>query len=180
MTLVDQLIGQAEAELGKPYAYGDEGPNKFDCSGLMQFVFGKIGIKLPRTADQQYRFAKPITAPSPGDLVFFVDGQGTAQHVALYIGNGKMLSAPHAGAVVHISNVSNESGRVIHYGRVAGLGAGTAPIIGTVVDVTGTAASTVAGWLGGAQEIVIQGVFGILGLGLLGYGVYRLTTSGKG
>lgn len=176
MTTAAQIIAQGEAEIGKPYVYGDEGPNTFDCSGLMQFVFGKFGIKLPRTADEQYKWAKAIASPAAGDLVFFVDGSGTAQHVALYIGNGKMLSAPHAGAVVHISGVSNESGRVIHYGRVPGINGALAPVVAGATTVANVVSSTTSGLLGGAEQIVLEAIVGGLGLALIGFGIYKLST----
>lgn len=180
MTLVDNVIGEASDELGKPYVYGDEGPNGFDCSGLMQYVFAKVGIQLPRTADAQYHWTKPVTSPAPGDLIFYVDGTGRATHVTLYIGGGKMIEAPHTGANVEISTVGNLSGHSRHYGRVPGLGAATAPIIGTVAAAASTVSSGVGGLLGGAQSIVYEALFGLLGLGLIGFGVYKLTASSKG
>lgn len=177
MTLVDDVIGEASDELGHPYVYGDEGPTGFDCSGLMQFVFAKVGIKLPRTADAQYHYTKPVTSPSPGDLIFYVDGTGKATHVTLYIGGGKMIEAPHTGANVEISGVGDMSGHTRHYGRVPGLGAATAPIIGTVASAASTVSSGVSSLLGGTTSIVYEAVFGVLGIALIGFGIYKLTTS---
>lgn len=166
MTKVDQLIGVAGTEIGKPYVYGDEGPNTFDCSGLIQYVFSQVGISLPRTAAQQQDSTSRVTNPLPGDLVFY---GSPAYHVGLYIGGGKMISAPHSGATVHITDVGNPT----NYGRVTGLGTAAAPVIGTVADVTTGAASTVAGWLGPARYIVIEAVFVALGVGLIGFGLWR-------
>lgn len=164
MSRVDQAIAIASSEIGKPYEFGDEGPNAFDCSGLMRFVFAQVGIQLPRTAAQQQSWASRVSTPLPGDLVFFGD---PAYHVGLYIGGGKMITAPHSGATVHITGVGNPTG----YGRVPGLGTALAPAAGIVTAAAGTATS----WLGGAKYIVIEGVFVALGVGLVGYGLYRTT-----
>lgn len=179
MTAVDTLIGDAYDELGKPYVYGDEGPNDFDCSGLMQYVFAKVGIQLPRTADAQYRYTKPVTTPLPGDLVFQVDGTGKATHVQLYIGGGKVIQAPHTGANVEVSPLGSESGHTTHYGRVPGLGAATAPIIGTVANAASTVSSGLGSIVGGATSIVYEAMFGALGLALIGFGIYKLSTAKK-
>lgn len=128
MSKADSIITYGLQELGKPYHYGDEGPNAFDCSGLMQYIFAKAGIKLPRTAAQQQKFATTVSNPVPGDLVFFGN---PAHHVGLYLGGGKMLAAPHTGAVVRVQSV----GDVTNYGRVAGAGTGTAAqLVSTVTS----------------------------------------------
>jgi cell wall-associated NlpC family hydrolase len=108
---VASIIASGMKQLGKPYIFGNEGPNSFDCSGLMQFIFGKNGVKLPRTAAQQQKFAKRVSKPVPGDLVFY---GYPAHHVALYLGNGKMLAAPHAGANVRVQPVYGSP----TYGRI--------------------------------------------------------------
>jgi len=86
MTIVDDIIALATAEIGSPYVYGDEGPDTFDCSGLVQYVYGLKGYKLPRTAAQQQKYVKPVTNPLPGDLVYWGD---PAYHTAIYIGGGE-------------------------------------------------------------------------------------------
>jgi len=131
----DQIIAYGMQEIGKPYSFGDEGPNAFDCSGLMQWIFGKAGIDLPRTAAQQQKIATAVSKPVPGDLVFF---GAPAHHVGLYLGNGKMLAAPHTGAKVRVQSV----GDVTNYGRVAGAGTGTittgvSNVVNPVAGVTG-------------------------------------------
>lgn len=138
MSAADQVIAYGLQEIGKPYHYGDEGPNAFDCSGLMQWIFGKAGIKLPRTAAQQQQAATPISNPQPGDLVFY---GAPATHVALYLGNGRMLAAPHTGANVRVQDVYGSP----TYGRVAG--AGTGAVATTVGLITNPISSTVGGLL---------------------------------
>ena len=172
MSKVDQLLAWASQELGRPYVYGAEGPNTFDCSGLMQYIFGKIGISLPRTSQAQQQATTPVSNPLPGDLVFY--GR-PAYHVGLYIGGGKMISAPHTGAVVHVTPV----GTPTNYGRVAGLGAGLAPITGTLTGVGTQTVSLTSDILGGARNIVLEGVVVLLGLGLIGYGAYRVATPAR-
>jgi cell wall-associated NlpC family hydrolase len=108
---IGSIIAAGMKQLGKPYVFGDEGPNTFDCSGLMQFIFKKNGIKLPRTAAQQQKVAKRVSKPQPGDLVFY---GYPAHHVALYLGNGKMLAAPHSGANVRVQPVYGKP----TYGRI--------------------------------------------------------------
>jgi hypothetical protein len=170
MSKVDQLIGYAESELGKPYVYGNEGPNSFDCSGLMQYVFGMVGIKLPRTAAQQQRFATKVSNPVPGDLVFYGN---PAHHVALYIGNGKQIAAPHTGATVAIQNVN--TGGNPTYGRVSGLGALVGAVFAPVADVTGqvvSAAGSVLDWAGPVRRIIIEAGGILTGLALVGAGLW--------
>lgn len=167
MTRVDQLLSYGQLELGEPYVFGDEGPDSFDCSGLMQYLFAKVGLTLPRTAAQQQRWAPRVDQPRVGDLVFWGE---PAYHVALYVGGGKVLQAPKPGGVVEISNLwGTPSG----YGRVAGLGAATAPLVGAVSGTAGAIGTTVAGWLGGARNVVLEIAVVGLGVALVGFGVYR-------
>lgn len=109
--VVGSIIASGMKEVGKPYVFGNEGPNSFDCSGLMQFIFKKNGVKLPRTAAQQQRASTRVKTPRPGDLVFYGN---PAHHVALYLGNGKMLAAPHSGANVRVQPVYGNP----TYGRI--------------------------------------------------------------
>lgn len=171
-TKADQIIAAATRELGKPYSYGDEGPNAFDCSGLMQFVFGELGIKLPRTAAEQQRAARPVSADQaqPGDLVFY---GAPAHHVALYLGGGRMISAPHTGAVVHITDVYGSP----TYGRVSG-------VISTVASVVDVGLVQPVTWGVDAIKQTVGDV-GLLivvclgGAALIGLGAWQ-TVAGKG
>lgn len=102
------VIEEGEKYLGVPYVWGGTTPNGFDCSGLMQYVYAKYGIALPRVAEDQQRagIQIPITQMKPGDLIFF---GYPAHHVAMYIGNGQYLHAPHTGDVVKISPLNPSS-----------------------------------------------------------------------
>lgn len=168
MGKVDDLIAYATAEIGSPYVFGDEGPDTFDCSGLMQWIYGKVGIKLPRTAREQQAATAPVTGtPQPGDLVFW--GK-PAHHVGLYVGGGKMIAAPHAGARVRIQDVY---GTPAGYHRVSGLGAGFAPIVAPVAGGAAALGSIVQDWLGGIRYTMLEvAAVGVAG-GLIGYGLWR-------
>ncbi|WP_433265947.1 C40 family peptidase [Micromonospora vinacea] len=107
-------VRYALAQLGDPYKWSEEGPNQFDCSGLMWAAYRSPGadyFDLPRVSRDQYRATRGRTVPQsallPGDLLFFASGSSwtTIHHVAMYIGNGKMVQAPTTGDVVKISVV---------------------------------------------------------------------------
>lgn len=170
MSKVDDLIATVTGELGHPYVFGAEnsGPNgSFDCSGLVQWAFAKLGIKLPRTAHEQQAATSRVSSPAPGDLVFY----GTpAHHVGIYIGGGKMIDAPHSGALVRIEGI----GHPTNYGRVSGLGAGVASVLSPVVAVAAPVGLSVASWLGGIRTIALQVGGGGLAVALIGFGLYRL------
>jgi cell wall-associated NlpC family hydrolase len=103
-------IWAAASQVGVPYVWGGETPLPapdagFDCSGLVQWAFGQVGIALPRTAQEQHDAVTPVPAAQvqPGDLVFWNDGTTSVQHVAIYVGAGIVLEAPSTGAVVSYS-----------------------------------------------------------------------------
>jgi cell wall-associated NlpC family hydrolase len=91
---------------GIPYRWGGASPRAgFDCSGLVQYVYGKVGIHLPHYAAGQYGHGRRISRGSlrPGDLVFF-SGLG---HVGIYAGSGKFIHAPRSGTTVRWSRLSS-------------------------------------------------------------------------
>ena len=89
-----QVVNIARGLLGIPYVYGGSSPSGFDCSGFTQYVFGKAGISLPRTASAQQAAATPVGSPEPGDLVFF---GSPVWHVGIYTGDGMMIDSPRSG-----------------------------------------------------------------------------------
>lgn len=107
-----RVLAAAETELGKPYRWGATGPDSFDCSGLVQEVFAAAGVSLPRTSRQQwYSGPHPRTADlQPGDLLFWANGSdpATIHHVAIYLGAGYMIAAPHTGTVVQVQPVYDQ------------------------------------------------------------------------
>lgn len=88
------IVNIARGLLGIPYRYGGTTTAGFDCSGFTQYVFGKAGISIPRTASAQKAAATPVSNPQPGDLVFF---GSPVYHVGIYTGSGTMIDSPRSG-----------------------------------------------------------------------------------
>ena len=107
---VSDVIAYAKAQLGKPYVWGAQGPNSFDCSGFTYYVFkNKAGITLPRNSSAQSTYGKYVKKSElrAGDLVFFdTNGanNGAVSHVGLYIGDGKMIHASYSQKKIVIDN----------------------------------------------------------------------------
>lgn len=115
--LANQVVAVAKQYLGVPYKLGArydlDGSYKFDCSSYVQYVFNKVGIKLPRTATQQQNATKRIADKDlqVGDLVFFdTDLSGGMNHVGIYLGDGNFIHASTAkDGGVQISNMWTSS-----------------------------------------------------------------------
>ncbi len=92
-------VAYAYAQIGKPYVYGTAGPASFDCSGLTKAAWAAAGVTLPHNAARQYSSMAHLTRANlaPGDLVFYYSD---IHHVAIYIGNGMVIHAPHSGSSV--------------------------------------------------------------------------------
>lgn len=101
-----KAIEAAYAELGKPYVWGAVGPDGFDCSGLMQHVWGQAGVMLPRTSQEQATAGQtvPLSDIEPGDLVIYFAGR---THVGMYVGNGLVIHAPRPGSVVQFAALTS-------------------------------------------------------------------------
>lgn len=103
----------ATAQMGKPYEWGAEGPNTYDCSGLTSQAWASAYSTIPRTSQQQWQQLKHVAVEDmrPGDLIIYF---GDASHVAMYVGDGAIVHAPRPGRTVTVA------------------GAGTMPILGVV------------------------------------------------
>jgi len=96
---LEDLIAQ---EMGKPYQWGAEGPDSYDCSGLVYSIYGRLGIDLPRVARDQAKVGTFVAKEDLeyGDLVFFARDGKNVHHVGIYVGDGKFVHAPQTGDVV--------------------------------------------------------------------------------
>ncbi len=96
----------ARSQLGKPYVYGAEGPNAYDCSGLAQTAWKAAGVSIPRVTTTQYKFGKVVAKADLklGDLVFFYGP--SPSHVGLYAGQGIIIHAPRPGKKVEYTKIS--------------------------------------------------------------------------
>ncbi|WP_444971496.1 NlpC/P60 family protein [Streptomyces sp. SAI-25] len=99
-------IAFAIEQIGKPYVWGAEGPDSFDCSGLTSQAWAAAGRPVPRTSQEQWRQLPkvPVSSLRPGDLVVYFP---KATHVALYIGDGLVVQAPRPGAKVKVSPLAS-------------------------------------------------------------------------
>ncbi|MDO3648245.1 DUF4226 domain-containing protein [Nocardia mangyaensis] len=106
---VQRAIQVALAQHGKPYVFGAEGPNSFDCSGLMRYSTRQAGVNLPRVAADQYERLPKVHPGNirPGDLIFpesrFENGR--AKHVMMYIGSGQCIEASRPGVPVGVTSL---------------------------------------------------------------------------
>ncbi|MER6399822.1 C40 family peptidase [Kitasatospora sp. NPDC001603] len=108
---VETAVQFALAQLGKPFRTAGNGPDGYDCSGLVQQAFKRGGIALPRVANDQYEATTPVSAGQlrRGDLLFWSD-DGSARgihHVAIYLGNNQYVEAARPGTNIRISALSS-------------------------------------------------------------------------
>ena len=99
----NEVIAYAKRFLGTPYEWAATGPNTFDCSGFVQYVYTHFGVTTGRSTYDQITHGVFVARANlqPGDLVFF--GSGTPHHVGIYVGNNSYIHAPKTGDVVKIS-----------------------------------------------------------------------------
>lgn len=123
---VQKIVDEAMKYSGWDYISGGSSPDDggFDCSGLVQYVYGEAGINLPRLEKDQYEVCEEIEAENiqPGDLIFYKNetSNGEIGHVAIYIGNGKVFEA---GDPIGIYSATDEwhTSNQLHIGRVKGI-----------------------------------------------------------
>lgn len=115
------LLGAVEKYgKGKPYVWGAEGPDAFDCSGLVKYALEKsFGKSFPHYSGDQYAMSQGVSNPRIGDLVFF--GPGGRNHVGVYAGNGKIWSAMSPSSGIGMANISDFHEGAVSYRRIPGL-----------------------------------------------------------
>jgi peptidoglycan DL-endopeptidase CwlO len=114
-TELTAFLKAAESRIGMPYVWGAEGPLAFDCSGLVQWSLAQAGVRIPRVAVDQARAGPlvPLNQLQPGDLLFYhtdPTAPSYISHVAIYIGDGKMLQAPRPGLNVEVVPLDTGAG----------------------------------------------------------------------
>ena len=115
--LADAVIATATEVMGRPYEYGGTGDDGggFDCSGLIQYAYGRHGITLPRRSVDQARegtaIEKSYDALRPGDVLTFSNSGGPVTHVGLYIGEGKFIHSATRGVQVSVLSGDDPYGR---------------------------------------------------------------------
>ena len=104
-------------QIGKPYVWGAEGPNSYDCSGLMLAAWAKVGVSLPHNAAQQRRVTASVSRANlrVGDLVFYYSD---LHHVGMFVGNGWVVHASRAGEPVKMKRM--DDGPIHSFGRPGG------------------------------------------------------------
>lgn len=120
LTLAERAVALARKQLGTPYRWGGASPGGFDCSGLVSWVYGRLGVELPHNAAALYSIGRPVRRGRlrPGDLVFF-HGLG---HVGMYIGGGRMIHAPQSGRRVEIQPLAVRRGSLVGARRLLSRG----------------------------------------------------------
>jgi peptidoglycan DL-endopeptidase CwlO len=113
-TLGQQAAALAQRYLGVPYVWGGASPSGFDCSGLVVYVYGQLGVSLPHYTGSLWGSGAHVSRSqlAPGDLVFFYN----LDHVGIYIGGGSFIHAPHTGDVVKISSLNDPWYSAAYYG----------------------------------------------------------------
>lgn len=119
-TLGERAAKVALRAVGVPYRWGGSSPSGgFDCSGLVYWAYGRLGVELPHSSYALYDRGRRVERSrlKPGDLLFFY-GLG---HVGIYLGRGRMVHAPHSGRLVEVVPLgrSGYGGRLVGARRIA-------------------------------------------------------------
>jgi cell wall-associated NlpC family hydrolase len=106
-TIGERAAAIAVKEVGVPYRWGGASPAGFDCSGLVYWAYGRLGIQLPHSSYALYDQGRHVARSrmKPGDLLFF-SGLG---HVGIYVGRGRMVHAPYSGSWVQVVSLRRSS-----------------------------------------------------------------------
>lgn len=171
-----QAVAYAARYLGVPYVWGGASPSGFDCSGLVQWVYDHLGVSLPRTSQEQAStgVSVPVSDLQPGDLIFYNEpGEGANSHVAIYAGAGQEIEAPRPGETVKVAPV--DWAHFASARRVSGAVTGI-PTATQASSVTSTGLlDPLSGVSSAVNNLVITAVFVLGGVGLLVWGVQRLS-----
>ena len=108
LNLASQLVREALELRGTPYRNGGSDPAGFDCSGFTQWVFSRVGLRLPRETREQFQVgtAVPAGTQQVGDLIFFTTTARGASHVGISLGDDTFVHAPSSRGVVRVESLS--------------------------------------------------------------------------
>jgi hypothetical protein len=115
--LREAVVATAKDAMGRPYQWGGTGANGggFDCSGLIQYAYGRHGIPLPRISRDQAKEGRAIARDRgslrPGDLLTFSNSGGSVTHVGLYVGDGRFIHSASQGVQVSVLSGDDPYGR---------------------------------------------------------------------
>ena len=115
--VVSGVVETATNAMGTPYQWGGTGPSSggFDCSGLIQYAYRQHGIQLPRTSADQARVGvavpKRLDALAPGDILTFSNSGGHVTHVALYVGDRKIIHSANGGVQMSLLSPNDSYGK---------------------------------------------------------------------
>ena len=110
-TAASRVLRTANEYVGVPYVWGGNTPKGFDCSGFTKYVFAKYGVTLPRTSREQVRAGSGVAADfralRPGDLMLFAEPGEAISHVAIYVGNGRIIHASSSNGGVGYTDLNS-------------------------------------------------------------------------
>ncbi|MBM7776435.1 cell wall-associated NlpC family hydrolase [Actinokineospora baliensis] len=112
----------ALAQRGKPYVWGAEGPGSYDCSGLVLYAYRAAGVSLPHSSRAQYGYGKSVSRSElqPGDLLFYGGSASSIHHVAMYIGDGRIVHASTSGVPVKTDTIDGGGRDYLGAKRIVG------------------------------------------------------------
>jgi cell wall-associated NlpC family hydrolase len=114
-TLADSVVGTAAGVMGTAYRLGGTTADGFDCSGLIQYAYGRVGVVLPRTSAEQARVGEQVPRRlaelRPGDILTFSNTGGPVTHVGLYVGDGRFIHSATGGVQLSLLSPDDAYGK---------------------------------------------------------------------
>lgn len=158
-TVGDAIVAFAREQIGDPYVWGAEGPNSFDCSGLVYAAYKAAGLDVSRTTAAtlgRQGEAVDLARAVPGDVLYY-DNPGATDHVGIYIGNGQMIEAPTAGEKVKVSGIRTPTSiRRIHQAVNKGYAGDITVPFGERIERTLEAVNPFSGWQADVVDIGLK------------------------